>query len=507
MINNDLRISGLASGMDIDSIVKKLMKAENIPLDKMKQDKQILEWQRDHYRDINKLLLDLKTKAFDMSLQGSYLTKLASSTNESKVTATAGSNAGNATYTMSDALLATSAHNQSIGVITKDGFDPDKSLADMKSFLNDGSTLSEDFTMTTFDQNGQPKSETFNVDPSKSLNDIFKKINDSDLGVNAFYDSATKVVSITRTDTGDMNANGSEMAFSGDFLTATLGLDSSKEEGGTDAQFTLNGLATHRHSNTFTVNGVTFNLKGNMAAGEQASINTTNDVDTVFTKIKDFVDKYNEVIEKVNDKLAEKRYRDYNPLTDAQKKDMDEKDIELWNEKAQSGLLSHDNMLSSALRKMRMNFYNPVKGVSDSGFDQLAEIGIKVSSSYRDNGKLEIDEAKLKQALSENPQAVKELFTATGESDDRQGIAQRLDQTVKDAMIGIEQKAGKSTMTDTQYFIGKRLDNMDDRIDAFQDHLTDVENRYYRQFTAMEQAIQRANQQAAYLANQFGGGQ
>jgi flagellar hook-associated protein 2 len=41
----------------------------------------------------------------------------------------------------------------------------------------------------------------------------------------------------------------------------------------------------------------------------------------------------------------------------------------------------------------------------------------------------------------------------------------------------------------------------------FEDRLQMVENRYYRQFGAMEAAIQRSNQQSAYLMNSFGGGQ
>lgn len=49
-----MRIGGLASGMDIDSIVEKLMVAERMPMDKLEQQKQIYEWQRDAYRDVNK---------------------------------------------------------------------------------------------------------------------------------------------------------------------------------------------------------------------------------------------------------------------------------------------------------------------------------------------------------------------------------------------------------------------------------------------------------------------
>lgn len=45
------RISGLASGMDIDAMVKKLMTAERVPLDKLNQQKQLMEWKRENYRE------------------------------------------------------------------------------------------------------------------------------------------------------------------------------------------------------------------------------------------------------------------------------------------------------------------------------------------------------------------------------------------------------------------------------------------------------------------------
>jgi flagellar hook-associated protein 2 len=76
MISNNMRIGGLASGMDIDQIVKDLMKVERMPLDKLKLKKQLLEWQRDDYRSMNTLLQDLDSYIFNnLSLQSSMLKK------------------------------------------------------------------------------------------------------------------------------------------------------------------------------------------------------------------------------------------------------------------------------------------------------------------------------------------------------------------------------------------------------------------------------------------------
>ena len=76
---SNMRIGGLASGMDIDQLVGDLMKAERMPLDKLTQKKQYLEWQRDDYREMNKSLLELDTLIFDgVFKQGSYAKKTVS---------------------------------------------------------------------------------------------------------------------------------------------------------------------------------------------------------------------------------------------------------------------------------------------------------------------------------------------------------------------------------------------------------------------------------------------
>lgn len=56
-----LRVSGMASGIDVDTIVKQMMTAKRIPLDKLTQKKQVMEWQRDNFRDVNSKLVDFKT--------------------------------------------------------------------------------------------------------------------------------------------------------------------------------------------------------------------------------------------------------------------------------------------------------------------------------------------------------------------------------------------------------------------------------------------------------------
>lgn len=507
-----MHISGLASGMDIDKMVSDLMKAERMPLDKLYQKKQILEWQRDDYRSMNTLLQDLDNYIFNnLTLQSSMSKKKVTSSNEGVVSATANASAANISTNINVAQIATSATWISVNRVDSITVDTDTTL-----------------TIRVTNGDGNPPATnpvTITVKAGATLDSVISQLNnDPNLGVTVFRDTQTGKIVITKKDTGSKASLVIEDANTAAFFRDKLGFatalegyelgdtdhngvvdtnDAGVKIAGTDAQFTINGLTTSRSTNTFTINGVTYTLKSTGSA----TVTTSTDTDAVFNAIKGFVDKYNDTIDKINAKLKEERYRDYPPLTDEQKQAMTDKQIELWEEKAKSGLLRGDSILSSGLSKMRMDLYTKVEGSNiTSGFSQLAEIGITTSPNYLDGGKLIIDETKLREKIQENPDAVYRLFNNDSTNYSEKGIARRLRDTIKDTIGKIEQKAGNTLSTNQQFAIGRDLNDINDQIKRFEDHLKDVEDRYWREFTAMEEAINNANSQAAYLMNAFGGG-
>lgn len=278
-------------------------------------------------------------------------------------------------------------------------------------------------------------------------------------------------------------------------------------DNGQNARFTLNGLADmERTSNTFTVNDMTYTLK--KTTSSPVSLTTSTDTDKIYDSVTSFVDNYNKVIASINDKISEERYRDYPPLTDKQREELSDHEIELWNEKSKSGMLRGDAILSSGLNQMRTDLYDKVEGddVADD-VNQLSQIGIVTSSNYQDNGKLVIEDSeKLRRAIKDHPQTVSALFTQQGDTTEAKGIAERLSDTISDTMTRIENKAGNAYDTTESYRMGRQLNRNETRIDDFNDRLTNLEDRYYRQFTRMEQAIQKANQQSAYITNAFSQG-
>src|SRR5699024_338128 len=115
-----MRVGGIASGMDVEAMVNKLMEAERIPLQKLQQQQTTLEWKRDAFRDVNSTLLELDNIVRDMKYSKFYKSKAATSSNEGAVTATAGANAPEGTYKIDVKNLATSAMNVSTGKVAAD---------------------------------------------------------------------------------------------------------------------------------------------------------------------------------------------------------------------------------------------------------------------------------------------------------------------------------------------------------------------------------------------------
>ncbi|WAA12017.1 flagellar filament capping protein FliD [Fervidibacillus halotolerans] len=693
-----MRVTGLASGMNIDEIVENLIKAESIPLDKMKQDKTLLEWKRDAYREMNTELLNFRSELTNMRLSSFYRTRSVTSTNESLVSATVASGAGKGTYTISNiSQLARAAYYVNAGAIStnenfnpsnglyaeKDNFAytgftdwregsvetksiivkdagtsfsleleagteiidaanlsvkvngkryevvtsmPSEGLADNQVLVNTATgeltfkntidknstikvdyvtnqrietkTITEDttsitlrgalkedsvsitmgdktlttsgnsllynsttvgtidystgkitfnddfkslvqeemakygsseddedqpkldikitskqyytsFDLTTYNTDGSQNKETFFIQGAESLNSVISRVNGSDAGVTMYYDSFTGQMTITRNETGNLNSSDSDIELEGAFINKLLQFESGTYEDGKNAIFEINGLRTERTSNAFSMNGVTFTLKNTTIGedgndtGERITVNVNDDTETLFENIKSFVEKYNELIEKIEEKLNEPKYKDYLPLTDDEREQLTESQQEKWEEMAKSGLLRNDSILSSFITNSRTSIYSPVtQDDMDPTLRSLSAIGITTTTNYL-SGKLEINETALKEAIEKDPESIEKLFIGTGESDSQKGIIRRLTDQVNATMDLLKERAGNTFSVNHQFTIGKQLDVLEDRIEAFEDRLTVLETRYYNQFAAMETAIQNANSQAAYLAQLF----
>lgn len=518
-----MRIGGLASGMDIDSIVEKLMQAEKAPLNKLEQNKQTYEWQRDAYRDVNKELKAFDTFLFDeMTMQSSLLKKNVSSTNTA-ISATNVSAKDGASVSVSEiSQLATSTRR--VGTL-----DPGTLKSTKMSEL--GLIGDSEIKLSVLQKDGNFKEVSVKVSANDTLNDVVGKLNDR-TGLSAFYDENSGKMSVMVNATGEgkefgevfpnalggasggnvssifvsEDANsvlsklgfGTEVDLSHGGPPSVVGNKNDANSDGQNAKLTVNGLEIERSSNTFEVNGISLTLNDTYSGTKPISLSASTDVNNMVDKIKKFVETYNGLVDSLNGKVKEKKYRDYQPLTAEQKADMEKDDIEKWEEKSKSGLLRNDSIIRSGLSELRSTMYEK-GGSSNSLIDTLHELGITTTSSYLDGGKLQIDEDKLRAAITNDPEAVSDTFTRSLKSGEKgeEGIVQKLRSSLSNTMLNIEKKAGKATSTEHNYSIGKNLLSVDDRIDAWKSKLEMIEERYWKQFTAMEIAINKANQQSS----------
>lgn len=167
-----MRIGGLASGIDTDTIIKDLMKAERMPLDKMEQDKIKFEWKRDAFRDINKQVAEIEKMITDMRLNSSMINaKTISSTMGNAVTATGSSSATNGSYEIAVTQLAKNAINVSTGKVGKD--------VDLSNYVDEEITFytyGEAYTTEDGTEVAEGmQARTFTINEGDTLKDVLKK--------------------------------------------------------------------------------------------------------------------------------------------------------------------------------------------------------------------------------------------------------------------------------------------------------------------------------------------
>jgi flagellar hook-associated protein 2 len=616
-----MRTYGLSgSGLDIDSLVKDLMKARRARYDKVTQQKTQLEWKKEDYNSIYTLMQNFRnTDLANFRKQSNLSPKLVSSTNDAVVSATANGAAANIEHSIVVKQLAEGVKMTSSASITPVGNYKGSLFAQFGIPI--GTTL--DFTI-----NG--KNINITTTDTTTINDVVSAINQAGAGVKASYDATLDRFFLYTEKTGaaaTINFNGSTdggmdflfntlklggysaglstlgavsrntwtlddvqnksiselLGVTGDFtlnytdngtpgtidiaatdtlsvaldkINARLGagaatfdettgritvkavdpdraytLDGADAIGkaflrdglglvamvqnGHDAAINLDGVDLTQSANTFTISGVTYNLKSvsltnpDTKALIPTSVNVKADIEKTIDAVKSFIDTYNSFISVINKELKEDRYRDYLPLTSEQKSAMKESEITAWENKARSGILRNDSILSMALTTMRRNISTPISGLTGK-YTSASSIGIrtgsyidsdgKLTTEYGNGGKLYVDEDDLRAALEEDPDIVYKIF---GNTESTTGVGGRLYDQLDDVLKQLRTEAGYPNTTDTTSNLAKRLQSYTKQLSAMSDQLEMMETRYYRQFDAMEAALAQLNRQSSWLSQQF----
>lgn len=483
-----IRLSGLASNMDTESIVAELMSAQRMKKTKIENKKTKLEWSQDKWKTLNSKLYSFHTKTLsDMRMQKNFLTKAATPSDESKVKATATSSAVEGTHTLKITSLA------SAQFVT--GAQLGSTVTGKTKLTDLGLTAGTDNKITI--TNGS-KTQSLEVTADTTINDLVNTMKNA--GINASYDTVQRRLFLSSKDSGASNAF--SITASGTVDLTKLGLGTSaKTVAATDAAFEYNGMAMTSSTNNVSVNGINLNLVG-MTGSDVVTLSITNDTKAVYDMIKNFVKEYNDVLTAMNDAYHADLAKGYEPLTDEQKEAMTDDQVEKWENKIKDSLLRRDNTIGTLINSLRNTMSRSV--TVDNKSQYLSTFGI-VTTKYTERGLLHINGDKddqsvsdkdndLMTALTNDPDKVMEVFTK---------LASDLYKDLGDKMKSTSMRSALTFYNDKE--MKKQIEDYQDDIDVFEKKLVDMESRYYKQFTAMEKAMSKMNSQSNYLMSMIGG--
>ncbi|WP_283625120.1 flagellar filament capping protein FliD [Clostridium butyricum] len=230
------------------------------------------------------------------------------------------------------------------------------------------------------------------------------------------------------------------------------------------------------------------------------------DVTGLKDTIVNFVNDYNSLMQSINDKLWETRDKDYMPLTEEQKSEMSESEIEAWEKKAQTGLLKNDSDLKRIQSAMKSAMSSMMSGTGLT----LESIGIKPVDNYTTkNGTFTIDEDKLTKALQENGANVKDLFIRSASGSDKGGVLTQLQSTLrsefKASSSSLSQKIGFSgTSTESSNTLSKNITAQKKLITELKDRYSTKETALYNKYSALEVMLEKLNAQSNSLYSMLG---
>lgn len=362
--------------------------------------------------------------------------------------------------------------------------------------------------------------KTFTFNETDKISDVVSKINTDVEGADpSGPDGKPDAKATANFADGKLTINalpGEELKMSGgsyEFMSLfkgkqsyTGGVDTLEKTDGQDAKVNINGKDLDNiKSNTFTINGVLLTINDvttKNGVDNPTIIKNQSDPDKALETIKSFIEDYNSLIKDLNSKVDETKYRDFKPLTDEQKKELKETEINTWTEKAKSGLLKNDDIIKSVLSEMRQ--------VITDKLGPLSALGI-TTGNYAENGKLVIaNETKLKGMISDNPQLALDLFQGPANAP-KEGLFNQLADKVSNAIEKVYQRAGTNRYTTDvtsafrdENIMGRKMKDYNNRILMMQTNLQRTEDRYYKQFAAMEAAMNKMQTQSSSLFSSLG---
>lgn len=483
---NSVRIPGLATGMDTDQMIKDMLTGEQSRVDKAKQKEQTTKWQQEMYRDTIKDVKGLYDKYFSATSKDfilsskTFSTITATSSNNKVITATANAGATDINYNFKVTSVAQPPRISS----TSANLDKTKTLKDLGIV-----GINEKITITINDKN-------IYLNTTDKITDVVDKINKefSDGSLKASFSEMTNKFTIEGSKTGlDQEINLLENEF-----FSKVGISTGKVFGTNNSIDIYSSDGTEpplrtikQGSNIFTIDNVTYNVTGVTTDDKMTSITSQKDTTSATNKVKSFLDDYNKIIDNIYGKITQKKNRDYEPLTDSQKEDMDEKEIEKWEQKAKEGILKNDN----ELRRFMSDMQEAVTGIiGDTGFS-LSDIGITSDSDYNKQSQLQLNIEKFTKALEEKGDIVNKVASKALEN-----IKEVTFKYAGSSSSIFLKKAGmEKTSTAINNLFSEQIKKQEEQIKLLTTKMSEKEEALYKKFAKLESSMNKLNSQMSYL--------
>ncbi|GAA5159772.1 flagellar filament capping protein FliD [Viridibacterium curvum] len=458
MATGSITSAGLGSGIDIESLITKLMTLERTPITQLESRQSSFQTKLSSYGTLKSTLSSLQDAAEKLQTRDSFAARTATIADSSIATVSASSSASAGSYSLSVEALAQNQKVRSTGYA-------------------DGATIATG-TLTLTLGNYNADTTTFTADAARTFSITINSSNNTLEGLRDAINAKKAGVTATIIDNGttqqlslSSDSSGADNAFK---LSGLTGFDFTPGAASTltstqtaqDAKFTLDGIQIKRSSNTITdvADGLTINLKSKTAAATTTTISVATDTTAMLKQINDFVSAYNSAVGLMGSQTS------YDATT------------------KKGGPLNGEN----SVRSMQSQLRSIVGGAvgSTDGFSRLSDVGISVGV----NGKLTVDSTKLEAALKDPTKDVASLFIEEGGV---KGFAAKLADSVE-AMLDTD-----GTLTARTDGLTKSISAIDDRISKLETRLETVEARYRRQFSAMDSMIASLNSTSTFLTQQL----
>ncbi len=270
-----------------------------------------------------------------------------------------------------------------------------------------------------------------------------------------------------------------------------------------DSEIILNGATLTSSSSTVSANGLSVELIGKTKEDEPITFSVLNDVDGIYDSVKGFLKEYNEVMKEMNSLYNAESSKGYEPLTSEEKEAMTEEDVKLWEDKIKGSLLRSDTTLRGIMQGMRDAMMSTVN--YNGKRYALSSFGIMTSTNYQEGGLLHIygdkddstysgKDDKLRKAIEDDPEAL--IATLTG-------VFGNLRKVMSQKMAGSKTSSALTFYEDIK--MKDDLKQYEKDIKSWEEKLAEIEDSYYKKFTAMETAMAKLQSQQSSLSSLFGG--